>query len=190
MEGMKFDGEKAAWDLVPMEIINEMSVKILFFIKLNLVKGDKIVFNDLYNIARSSVANNEMMNALIACCILADRKNYSIDQLNSYYPCRWDLINPVWTTNIAEIFAYGARKYERDNWKKVELGRYYAALNRHLDAYASGENYDSESGFKHLYHAAWNCIALIWFRNNAPIPEVIVKASKGLGKISLTARAK
>jgi hypothetical protein len=55
---------------------------------------------------------------------------------------------------IAEVLAFGAKKYSPTNWKHVRPGRRYldAAL-RHLHAFADGEDNDTESGLSHLAHA-------------------------------------
>lgn len=56
---------------------------------------------------------------------------------------------------VVKTLTYGARKYSRDNWKKVPhfRRRYLAASLRHVMAYARGEVLDSESGYHHLSHA-------------------------------------
>jgi len=65
---------------------------------------------------------------------------------------------------VAAVAAFGAEKYARDNWRKCgDPERYYDAAQRHLWAYADGERNDPESGLPHLAHAAWCCLALLWF---------------------------
>lgn len=60
---------------------------------------------------------------------------------------------------VAEVGTFGAKKYARGNWLKVENGveRYSDALWRHLLQHGV----DPESGIDHLAHAAWNILALI-----------------------------
>lgn len=55
---------------------------------------------------------------------------------------------------IVKVLEFGARKYERDNWKKVEDAqhRYTKAAFRHLIAYNNREINDPESGLPHLAH--------------------------------------
>lgn len=57
---------------------------------------------------------------------------------------------------VVRVLEYGAQKYGRDNWQRVEDGerRYCAAALRHLLAHAYGERLDPESGLPHLAHAA------------------------------------
>jgi len=207
MEGMKFDTGKARWDLVPAEYLTKMSQAIRPFIEMHLIREDKLVFNKdyLYNIARANIFRwkdfgaagmigrlHPLMTALIALLMLAKRREYSIEDVFSEFSFdqRWDLIETEWTTNLAEIYAYGAITYEDDNWMQVESKRYYAAANRHIDAYHAGKLFDEESGFLHLYHAAWNCIALMWLESHSDnkivseIPPAIIRAAKKLQGIS------
>ena len=65
--------------------------------------------------------------------------------------------------NIAEVASFGARKYDRHNWRHVPDGetRYTDAFHRHLLLHSAGESRDSESELLHLSHAAWNLLALL-----------------------------
>ena len=56
---------------------------------------------------------------------------------------------------IVKVLEFGAKKYDRDNWRKVEFAntRYLAAAFRHLTAYCMGEKVDAETGLSHLAHA-------------------------------------
>lgn len=60
--------------------------------------------------------------------------------------------------DIAKIRMYGTEKYKMPyNWVVVDKERYKDALLRHILAYLDDENsVDSESGLKHLWHAACN----------------------------------
>lgn len=56
----------------------------------------------------------------------------------------------------AQVLAFGASKYQRNNWKKepvLDHSRLLDAALRHIAAYASGEDLDQESGLNHLAHA-------------------------------------
>lgn len=71
---------------------------------------------------------------------------------------RTDLLPPDALMAVAEVLAYGAEKYDADNWKKgTDWHRYYGAALRHLFAYWEGEDLD-ESGYLHLAHAACNVL--------------------------------
>jgi len=64
---------------------------------------------------------------------------------------------------VGEIGTFGANKYTDNGWKSVEDGinRYTDALLRHLFSHLSGEKCDPETGKPHLWHAAWNILAII-----------------------------
>ena len=78
----------------------------------------------------------------------------------------WDLLPLDAVEQIVEIMTYGAQKYAPNNWQKVKANRYYAALLRHLVAVYKGEDYDKESGYLHLAHAACNVLFLLWKKMN------------------------
>lgn len=55
---------------------------------------------------------------------------------------------------IAEVRAFGAKKYSRNNWKKgFKVTRSCDAALRHIFQFLSGETNDPESGLCHLAHA-------------------------------------
>ena len=77
---------------------------------------------------------------------------------------RFDLIPSSWHEGDAEILTHGAKKYKPNNWKEADdLGRYIAALERHLNdfkkAMEKGCNeglYDDDSGLHHMKHLRTN----------------------------------
>lgn len=79
---------------------------------------------------------------------------------------RMDLITPEFLEGLAGVLTHGAAKYAPDNWKNCDkpFERYYAALQRHLVAYAKGDDLDAESGYHHLYHAACCLMFLTYFQ--------------------------
>lgn len=70
---------------------------------------------------------------------------------------------------VAAVLTYGASKYKIDSWQTVPQGaeRYEDALDRHLNAWKSGEENDDESGLHHLAHAACNVLFMLWFEMTA-----------------------
>jgi hypothetical protein len=82
---------------------------------------------------------------------------------------RFDLL-PIGPLNeLVKVYTMGAKKYTDRNWEKgIAYGRVYAAVMRHLTAFWSGEDIDSESGLPHLAHVAWGCFALMEYLNTHP----------------------
>lgn len=75
---------------------------------------------------------------------------------------RPELIAPEMTTALGTILAFGAKKYDAGNWAKgMDWSRCYGALQRHLNAWWSGEDSDPETGKSHLWHAACCLMFLI-----------------------------
>lgn len=73
----------------------------------------------------------------------------------------------VTMAEIAGVFAYGAAKYARNNWRsftwdKAAEDAYFGAIMRHLDADRTGETNDPESGLRHRAHAACGCLIWLW----------------------------
>ncbi len=64
---------------------------------------------------------------------------------------------------IAKVMTYGANKYNAFNYKNgkgLDWDQLYSACQRHLVAWNAGEDIDSESGQKTLYHAGC-CIMML-----------------------------
>jgi hypothetical protein len=59
-------------------------------------------------------------------------------------------------------FLHGALKYGRANWRAtgVKASTYLGAHDRHMKAYAEGEDLDDESRISHLAHAR-ACLAIL-----------------------------
>ena len=76
------------------------------------------------------------------------------------------LIDPKFIEGLASVMTQGANKYGRDNWQECkEPHRYLDALLRHTLKYWDGEKVDTESGKSHLYHIAFNAMALDYLDN-------------------------
>ena len=78
---------------------------------------------------------------------------------------QWSLL-PIWVlSGVVRVLMFGAKKYAPGNWQKVDNAkvRYTNALKRHLFAIDSGEEVDSESGLKHIWHLTCNAVFLMWF---------------------------
>jgi hypothetical protein len=81
-----------------------------------------------------------------------------------------NLIPPEAILALGRALTYGDLKYNPNgdnirNWEKgMSWGNVYAALQRHLLAWSSGEEKDPESGLSHLDHALTNLAFLITYQ--------------------------
>lgn len=74
---------------------------------------------------------------------------------------RFDLLPPEPLFALAELYAFGAKKYQDRGWEAgMSWGRCFGALMRHAWKWARGEEYDDESGAHHMIAVAWNAIAI------------------------------
>lgn len=80
---------------------------------------------------------------------------------------------------VAEVLAYGAKKYDAHNWRGgIAWSRVYSAVLRHLVKWNGGEDCDSESGINHLCHAACGLAFLLtYLRTHPALDDRYVPAS-------------
>lgn len=82
---------------------------------------------------------------------------------------RMDLLPPGPLVEVAKVLSYGAEKYAAHNWEKgLEWSRVYAAIQRHLNAFWSGEDKDLETTLPHLAHAVCNGLMLLEYMRSHP----------------------
>ncbi len=79
---------------------------------------------------------------------------------------RYDLLPTDSLKELVKVFTYGVEKYDSRNWEQgMEWGRIYGAIQRHLNAFWSGEEINQEDGnLSHLAQAAWGCLVLEAYR--------------------------
>jgi hypothetical protein len=77
----------------------------------------------------------------------------------------YSLLPPQALEDVVKVLTYGAKKYDRNNWKELKHldDRYFAAAQRHLWALRKGEIYDEETGIHHGAHAICCMMFLIEF---------------------------
>lgn len=82
---------------------------------------------------------------------------------------RYDLMEPFATQELARVFTEGAKKYAEHNWLKgMKWSKVLASLKRHIAAFESGEDFDSETGCYHMAQAAWNALAIVSYYRHYP----------------------
>lgn len=80
---------------------------------------------------------------------------------------RFDLMPPWPLEQVAQVYTYGTRKYDDDNWwKGMPWKKVIGPMLRHIWKWLRGEKLDDESGLHHLAHAAWQCLALMEYERN------------------------
>jgi len=85
---------------------------------------------------------------------------------------RYGLIPSHWLRALAEVLTRGANKYGPNNWMKgMDPDFMIDSMERHIQAFRSGQRYDEESGNHHLAHAAWNCLALMTYDLRSMLPS-------------------
>lgn len=71
----------------------------------------------------------------------------------------WEALAP-----LGRVYTFGESKYDDYNFRKgYRWSLSFDALQRHLWAWWSREDSDSESGLLHLAHAAWHALTLLFF---------------------------
>lgn len=74
------------------------------------------------------------------------------------------MVPPSLSEHVAQVLMFGAKKYDRDNWRKgFNWTSVCDSLERHLSAWKKGEDFDQESGLLHLAHIGCNVAFLIEF---------------------------
>ncbi len=75
---------------------------------------------------------------------------------------RWDLFPVGPLTQVAELYAMGAKKYSDRNWEAgMTWGRVFAAMLRHAWKWWGGERDDPVDGQHHLASVVWCALALM-----------------------------
>lgn len=85
--------------------------------------------------------------------------NKIIGRFNQGKP-QWTLMDAKSMEPMIQVLMYGAKKYDRDNWKKACPKRLdlMDSLMRHVMAIVAGEQIDSESGLPHIGHLMCNAM--------------------------------
>lgn len=82
---------------------------------------------------------------------------------------RFDLIPVGPLTQVATHYGVGAEKYADRNWERgVDWSLNYAAMQRHANAFWSGEDRDPETGTPHLAAVVFHAFALMEYAATHP----------------------
>ncbi len=82
---------------------------------------------------------------------------------------RYDLLHPVAQEGIVKVLTFGANKYKDRNWEKgLSWTSTLASMKRHIAAIEKGEDFDPESGLKHIDHVQCNAHFLSAYYKIAP----------------------
>lgn len=78
---------------------------------------------------------------------------------------RWDLLPLGLVEEIVRVYTAGADKYGENRWQELPDGynRYKAAMLRHLVEHEKGNDFDEDTGCRHLAQCAWNALAMLHF---------------------------
>jgi len=86
---------------------------------------------------------------------------------------RLGLIPPQIIEGLGYVLAFGAEKYDENNWKKgLTDEECLSSCLRHIMHFQKGENYDKESNIHHLAHAACNLAFMLYFHEQSGMPLV------------------
>lgn len=78
---------------------------------------------------------------------------------------RLDLLPFDALSEVADVLAFGARKYAAHNWALgMQWSRLIGAALRHIFAWAMGQDKDPETGLSHLAHAGCCILFLIAYQ--------------------------
>lgn len=84
---------------------------------------------------------------------------------------RFDLIDPAFEAELADVLTIGAAVYGDENWKNADPAearlRYYAAHRRHMNKWFAGQEIDPDSGKPHLLCATCCLMFARWFERKA-----------------------
>lgn len=82
---------------------------------------------------------------------------------------RHSLIDPYALNELAKVLTFGAKKYKEHNWRNgLSISETLDSLLRHVEAFNSGEDFDSESTLHHIAHAMCNCMFILWMHKHKP----------------------
>tara|TARA_R110000803_G_scaffold78744_1_gene143985 strand:- start:712 stop:1053 length:342 start_codon:yes stop_codon:yes gene_type:complete len=74
---------------------------------------------------------------------------------------KWSLVSWRALAPMVKVLMFGAEKYDDHNWKKgLKFTEVMESMQRHMNAFADGENDDKESKLTHVGHILCNAMFL------------------------------
>jgi hypothetical protein len=93
-----------------------------------------------------------------------DNKRKDAGKPNGFY-----LIPPDALTELAKVYAIGAKKYSPRGWEAgMEWSRVLDPMFRHILAWQRGQTHDPTDGQHHLASVAWAALALMEYERTHP----------------------
>jgi hypothetical protein len=91
-----------------------------------------------------------------------------VKESQTVWKTQYQLIDPVFLHELAEVLTHGAKKYAPNNWMRgMSWTDVYRAILHHLNDWHRGEDIDPDSGLPHLAHAVCELMFLMHFARNA-----------------------
>ncbi len=142
----------------------------------NLDEGDVRAFVD-------PVDEEEKITVEAACWDVEPKKfDNTLGRKYDDGKLQWSLVPWEALEEVVEVLMFGAKKYERDNWKYVDDAnrRYNDAALRHLIAANTGEALDPESGKHHKAHAICCLLFDLWLEKQQDVEHLSCKARQAV----------
>jgi len=74
---------------------------------------------------------------------------------------KWSLVSWRALEPLVQVLMFGAKKYDPHNWKRgLKYTEVTESLQRHLNSFIEGEDYDKESKLSHVGHILCNAMFL------------------------------
>lgn len=110
--------------------------------------NDEEYFDEYFTQVSGSISTDVVSSSNTALRYNEGKPEYSLIDLPSLEGC-------------AQVLAFGAKKYSRNNWKKgFPISSILNSMLRHIAALQDGEEIDPESGLPHIGHIQCNALFL------------------------------
>jgi hypothetical protein len=161
--GKKDDKDKLDWSLIPLWIFEsgileqwyqELSISLQHTTPPEVSTQVKKYFcqSERYRVTGRCLQEEDRLCAAIAACLVQSYREWAPNPSRTVYDAM---------ESVIPVLAFGAEKYGRFNWINVAPERYASAAFRHILAFQSGQEIDTESGLLTIRHVAANLILLL-----------------------------